>query len=542
MDSNEKTDSFNSIHSFIYTFTYEIDETIAKSDSLSNWKIEDSLEKLLKEKNDTAYNVSSYFTSKARKSIFNFEKKQEPSNIKSNKEKRISEPNAICENYRYNFEEKSLQYVIITKEKEYSLDLLDIKLAIFPQVNIGIITMNMEDPINNLSGIPKIERAMVINGCGRRLFFPSISKEGNSFINTQSLVIRGTNGKDIVYASLAEQYQNNHLYDIQPVFIDRLLGDEIKRKYQFSKFHSVLDDRMFACCYVNDTNVIKDLKKYNYSEKEYACYLPARMELDAKHNTSGLLYAYSFIDSSLDDCTCQNIELRKEKLKDHIYARWIDYGTIYGFNEYAMTCISGVDNKGTYDILRKSFLTQYIEMAKLCLMQRACINVIENDIVEACKLLQDSGNKGIEQVTKAWKKYIIFQSELFLPEVTFQEQGVEIYAYLKKFLKINELQEKIGNEMDNLHEYTDVLENKREAEHEGKVTSAMNYFSILLGAVAITDIWGFIDLLLCANKDVPTLFPIICETSVVINLAKLLSPLGLLAIITVIICRINRKP
>lgn len=493
-----------SYHTFIYTFTYSTEGYKEIKGEESQWEKIKNVEDILKsdEENEeewSAYNSVCYFTPKARNAIFNTQ----------------NDNTSVV--YRYKMPEgKTLKYVITLYEKEekISLPVEEIKLTLFPKIKVGIISINLVNyDAEKKDEISRIKRVAQINEWGRRLFFPNKSGKGdnqkNSYIETKGLGIYAMNEngemEEIISTDFAQQYEQNkrnkNSIDIKPQFIDDLLGTAIKNKYHIASFSSVFDDRMFTCSLVRDDFISAEMKTYNQEEGEYVCYLPNQMISNKNIETSSLLYGYVFIDSDLEYCSCQNKIFRKELLKKHIYDRWINYGTLYGFTEYSMTCIMD-ENEGSFHIVCKSFLTQYVEIVKLCLVQRAAINVIETDIVNSCKIIQPDQSASIDadQISKIWEKYIIFQNELYLPEVTFQEQGVEIYAFLKKFLKLEELNEQIGTELDNLHELTELMEDKRKAMNEEKTADTMNFFSILLGVAALADVLGLLDRVLVAKE------------------------------------------
>ncbi len=540
-----------SYHTFIYTFTYTTEEQQkgkGKNEYVQTWEKICDVEDILKgvtenEEQWAAYNSLCYFTPKARNAIFNT-KEDNTSVI-----------------YRYKIPKgKTLNYVITLCENEekISLPIEEMKLTLFEKIKVGILSIELVnyDDAKGKGGISRITRAAKINECGRRLFFPNKSGKGNdqqnSYIKTKGLGIYAMDEQggmeEIISTDFVQQYEQNNSIEIKPQFIDELLGSEIKDKYHIKDFSSVFDDRMFTCSLIRDDFVSTEMKKYSQEEGEYAYYLSNQMISNKDIETSSLLYGYVFIDSDLQYCSCQNRNFRKEVLKNHIYDRWIDYGTLYGFTEYSMTCIMD-ESEGSFNIVCKTFLTQYVEIVKLCLMQRAAINIIETDIVNSCKMIQPEQNESIDtdQISEIWEKYIIFQNELYLPEVTFQEQGVEIYDFLKKSLKIEKLNEQIGTELDNLHELTELLEDKRKARNEERTTDTMNFFSILLGVAALADVLGLLDRVFVAKTGNEASYFIINSLSAnaIRNMEIIVSILFLLILliiaISMVIGKISRK-
>lgn len=498
-----------SYHTFIYTFKYNECEEESKGKYEKVWEKIKDVEDILSGNTESeeeleAYNSLHYFNPKARNAIFN------------------TKNDNTSENYRYIMPVgKTLKYEIsLSKDDEkISLPIKGMKLTIYKRLKIGIISISVinydyieeDDVISSTREMEKMARVAQINEWGRRLFFPDRVINGEnkqkSYIETKALGIYAEDeyGKveEIVFTDFVQQYEENksnyNNMGIKPQFIDKLLGPKLKNDYKIKDFYSVFDDRMFTCCLVKDQFISDEMKIYDKEKEEYAYCLHGRKITNTDVDIGGMLYSYVFVDSDLTACSCQNTNFRRELLKKHIYDRWIDYGTLYGFTEYSMMCITG---EGGFPIVKKSFLTQYVELAKLCLMQRASINIIETDIVNFCKTINLGKKENIdsELVSEIWKKYIIFQCELYLPEVTFQEQGVEIYAFLKRYLEIEELNSQIEAEIDNLHELTELMDNKQIAENERKTTKAMNGLNIFLGLVALVDLLALIDRLFVAKE------------------------------------------
>ena len=148
--------------------------------------------------------------------------------------------------------------------------------------------------------------------------------------------------------------------------------------------------------------------------------------------------------------------MMKDKLKDHVLGRWVEAGTIHAATEYSLVCVTG-----ELDSLEKAvinpFLTIYVDMVKLALAQRAIITKIEYEGQQISNKINTQVDANHEpenvltEVEKVWQKYISFENQIYLPEVTYQEQGVEIYDILKRSMRIKELNDYVKEGLINLH-------------------------------------------------------------------------------------------
>lgn len=573
-----------SYHTFVYPFEFDgnLLETNDKKREKNNKKtscklgvdllIEDTEPDSLWEKetniddevNVDRYNIYNYFTAKARNIIFNTGLGSDTS----------------C-HYKYKKEKGTKAYYIISyKEKTDKentpivLDIRDIKLAIFPRVNIGILILETEndddiatenvdedDNIISFNRFKRFERVCKINEFGRRLFSPSINEERQTWIDATNLSIEWRKDESetaiktissdysvIVDECLKITEQKKYEYKFLK-FLQDILGKSVMEKLQGIK--PIIDERMFVNCIVRDDKIGKLLQQYDEEKKEYDIFQADKsftvkdLEKNPIKNKSALLYSFVFVDKSHDECSCQNKTMRIDLLKQHVYGRWIDKdtGTIQGITEHSFVSITG-EYSGLKDSVINPFLTQYTRMAIIALVQRAALNKIEEDIVDVCESKYTKIDIDTDKITKVWEKFVIFQNLLFLPEVTFQEQGAELYAYLKKAFKLETLNAQIENELDNLHEYAELIENKEEKKRSDTMNDSLAWLALLAVVSAITDgtVWihGMVEKISSAAGN--TLFEKICVVLAGNNCTAKKFDLGLnfvlIVVIWVIVCKV----
>ena len=196
-------------------------------------------------------------------------------------------------------------------------------------------------------------------------------------------------------------------------------------------------DRMYVGFYVKNF-LIGRIKKYSTRQHEYA-YL-------YDDDLSDQLYALAYIDRG--DATCQSKVMRKKLLQETIYDRWIDWGTIHTVTHNGFGCIAS--EGAPYDSVIMPFLTEYMEMMALVLLQR---NLLLEFHIEAKDLSIQFDSEELENLQK---RYVKFKTQVLLFEVTPQEQGYEIYRLMQKQLYIDEEKEKLDDIMNSLYEVANV--------------------------------------------------------------------------------------
>lgn len=315
---------------------------------------------------------------------------------------------------------------------------------------------------NNYRSLSDIKN---INQYGRRLYSPWIPLDLGNGIKTEcpdDLQIHI--GKDKIYSN----YENKGKADLnyKDKEIKYIFDDKNKHKSYTEKLNEIISkpeksyiienilnynrdesdkikieltnpDRMYVGFYVKNF-LIGRIKKYSTRQHEYA-YL-------YDDDLSDQLYALAYIDRG--DATCQSKVMRKKLLQETIYDRWIDWGTIHTVTHNGFGCIAS--EGAPYDSVIMPFLTEYMEMMALVLLQR---NLLLEFHIEAKDLSIQFDSEELENLQK---RYVKFKTQVLLFEVTPQEQGYEIYRLMQKQLYIDEEKEKLDDIMNSLYEVANV--------------------------------------------------------------------------------------
>lgn len=442
-----------SYHTFMYPFSYQgklvVNEELWKKDPVPDKKEvnrESKAEKDKKDKKDILlYNEYQYFFPQARKIIFNSDPEDS--------ERLVSE--------HYCFEEVHLKKdnfynikILDEKDepKEYNLVLNEIRLSIYPRFEIGIVTFETEYwPVSDTYSFSDV---LNINDFGRRLFPPCINEKLNSILTADEISIHINNEQKYSVQFNRGIYENEQEIE----FIRQILGIEDEGQ---TKIKSVLDDRMFVACLVRDDNIAgTPFLKNLFRDIE-----------DDEQKDAEKIYQFVFIDNTKGGCSCQSRRMLNQELRTHIYDRWVNCGTFHGITEYSFVCATG-EKDYLENIVINPFLTSYVDMAKMALAQRAALTKMENEIPEIPN--DEVSESELEKIRSIWKDYILLQSKLCLPEVTFQQQGVEIYQMLKEFLKINTMNSNMDEKLDNLHNIAELEYKRSEQESDDKINDILN--------------------------------------------------------------------
>ncbi len=172
---------------------------------------------------------------------------------------------------------------------------------------------------------------------------------------------------DFISYFLTGSYQGK-IYTADVFDSDGKLDDRVNKADGKTHYaiEPIIDDRMFTMCYLGDKSFSDRVKGYETQGSGNYAYLTL-------HDVMEDLYAFGFVDEH-GDCSCKNRVMLKDMLQKHVYARWIDYGTINVSSEYSFMCLSN----GMPPFLTNPFLTQYQQMVYIALAQRASLLSLEN--------------------------------------------------------------------------------------------------------------------------------------------------------------------
>lgn len=248
---------------------------------------------------------------------------------------------------------------------------------------------------------------------------------------------------DIVKASATKYVEYDGKYFNEEKAIDLEKGKREEEKKRKEKEQKEQKEKEQNDKEVENIDKSKDKEEIIFSNYKYG--------YQARYDVAKELYSILYIDPS--SSSCQSMNDIQTLLERDLYTRWIDYGTIYAITHHSFVALS---TKTCLDHLINTFLTLYVDMTILALIQRATIIVYQNYASLLTKGIErDSGtikqNK-INTLLNLHEKYIGFQNQLLFFEVSPEEQGMELYQMLVSSLYINEEKEALANQFQSLYD------------------------------------------------------------------------------------------
>ena len=320
-----------------------------------------------------------------------------------------------------------VKYVITKKDgldfKRYTLYVRFMNLN-FYSTGVGILSIFADN-----YDYPDREDVISINQYGRRIFHPFYADVHEHRETALSLAIEGLNG-GTVGGELDVPTKHN-----QPTsFIRNLIADAVT-PLEADAISPVLDDRMFVMSWYRTT------WQDNSFGEDFKGLLNA---------PDAFLYRYVYVDGLYP--TCQDKKLREKQLKDSLYTRWFDYGTIYGATRYSFVMLTTPDCP---DFLLQYFETIYLRLVELALIQRA--SILRFSRVLSRQELK-KGADTTAQFRDWYGAYIEFLNKFRFPEASAQEQGIELYDILCEKMRIKENADYLDNQFNERQEYLELQE------------------------------------------------------------------------------------
>lgn len=410
-----------SFHTFMFPFRWKIkgleDQPFSKQIALQNIRYAQSpgwercaIPPTIEKESDDLYNERNYFYEFVHPALYDDNSEQ---SLVRHFERREPKHGEIT--YR----------IVCGKEKNvYELNVRYVNLNLYA-TGVGVLSIYLDN-----DKYPKISDILAINQYGRRVFPPFIGDVGLRTEIAHSLEFSGLGD---VYFEDFSAYTNKVKSNTPAAFIPKMVHEVAEN----IELQPVVDDRMFVLCWYKNEGWTKIFKE------DYSGFL----------DNDELWYRFVFVDSN--DTTCQNKAMRRKIIGDATYERWQDWYSLYGISRYSLVYLT---NNGCPPYLTNYFETEYARMAELVLMQRASMLRFSAEVTQISKL---SGTKDFgDRVSSLYKEYIRFENRMYFREVTAQDQGIEMYQKLVEAMNLKELVEKLDREIEELHDYVQMREDR----------------------------------------------------------------------------------
>ena len=362
----------------------------------------------------------------------------------------------------------------------YELKLKNIYLYVY-ETQVGILTFELLN-----EKYSSIEDVMRINDSGRRVYPPFLGTK-NGVIGTKEAflpecvrLILGDGKHEFLETFPLKVFRKDHLEVAG--YIRELLGKGFRlytsrdeeAHYEYSP---TIDDRMYVVCWYGSNKWSRILKRKNKRGRFF-------------YETSDMWYRFMYHDGSF--LNCQHPEMMRQLIEKSTYKRWANFGTFYGITRYSLTCLTSLD-AFNYNVIREHMRRHYAHMARLLLALRASIlkfsvEVAEiSDEIKKRKGEQEVGKDISDLVEELHARYIRFINRMWFPEITPQEQGIEMYHQGLEVMRLHEEIQNLKDEIRELYEYVE-LSYERHANDQVNILTILG--AIFMPLMLITGILG----------------------------------------------------
>ncbi|SFV51985.1 FIG00935632: hypothetical protein [hydrothermal vent metagenome] len=369
----------------------------------------------------------------------------------------------FCKNATsYYFEKRNItnKYIITlkadkTNPQTYTLDLTGITLRVF-DTGVAILAFEIENHTYN-----DLKDIFNINEYGRRIY-PQFLTENYNKEETYKAFLAFS----LEVNGIKEEFDQTNYNEVKIAnFIRHTLGSTFTtNKKEKSRYYiqPLLDDRMFVVSHILN-NCFSDNIKNGYNDS---------------------WYEYVFLDK-YGNKMVHNSTMQKELITKATYARWQEWGTLYGITRYSFVVLTDRGDFGK-NVILNHVKTLYFQMVTLSLATRATILRFSDEITALSDI--DTKNRDLTQkISHLYKNYLRFKNKLYFKEITPQEQGIELYDKIREMMRIDSDIADLSYEIASLNNYAFLIDEREEKEQMNKLTKLGTY---LLPPSLVAGIFG----------------------------------------------------
>lgn len=353
----------------------------------------------------------------------------------------ISQTSAnLAVNYRYTGIAPDSVYRILYMTKEhgvlfYDLPIDYIILRHLPQLQAGFLIIAVKN-----QAYSSLTEMKAINQYGRRIYDPFLPKD--KFLLESALDLLILNPADtsdslelpsqLAYQSYQRQIKTAPRDLLASFFKGFAIFPENIQK-ESKALEIIVDDRMF---------VHSLLKVADKGTEELIKDTTCLDSLTLKQQKE--LYAITYVDKT--DSTCQSQDMLKQLLAQSVYSRWSDYSSVYLATQHSFILLA---NSGLPDFLIQYFLSEYLDLVLIVLSQR--VGFLHFSQRAGLAVKDDS-----EAILSLHEDFVTFKNQFLLPEVSAQEQAIELYALLQSVLYIDKHLSLLDNQLASLNDINQI--------------------------------------------------------------------------------------
>ena len=169
----------------------------------------------------------------------------------------------------------------------------------------------------------------------------------------------------------------------------------------------------------------------------------------------------------------------EELLEKSTYVRWKDYKTLYGISRYSFSAWS--DNGFINDHMKN----QYFQLVSLVIAQKATIISLNEKMNNLINRIINGKDDETYESNEETKEYLTYLSKMHFSEITQQEQGIELYDFFQKQMRIKELLEELDLKIKTLNEKLERDSDKRDEEREKQNQNKIEKYGMIFAIVGL---------------------------------------------------------
>ena len=377
----------------------------------------------------------------------------------------------ICHYERREPKERTVEYRVQVKEKEYVLRLDALNLNLY-STGVGILAFYLANEKEEQKDEYSVRD---INQFGRRIMPPHSGEfdPDNRRLLASSISICGLKENNGGYQDTFDYQEKSGQRGLdaiwQPAYFITKLIEDLSPDLIVTP---VIDDRMLVNCWYGNNDLSSQVKE------------------DAKTTSDHFVmgdfwYKYVFVDNGEDD-SCLNKQMKEKLLEKSTYFRWQELGTLYGVSRYSFVVLTD-ESWFAKNILAMHMRTIYSRIFELIIIQRASMLRFSGEVTKV-GALEGSNNKEVAmRIGSLYKEYIRFVNQIYFRHVTVQDQGIELYEMLMNQFASNEQIKDLDEEIGELYQYITLLVDQNRNENGEKLNLIA---AIFLPATLLTGLFG----------------------------------------------------
>lgn len=343
-------------------------------------------------------------------------------------------------NYHYTGIVSDSVYRIVYMTKDHGILFYDllidyIMLRHLPHLQAGFLVIAVKN--QSYSSLTDMK---AINQYGRRIYDPFLPEDKSLSESALDLLILNladtsdpvSTPSQLAYQSYQRQIKTAPQNLLASFFKDFAIFPENSQK-ESKALEIIVDDRMF----------VHSLLKVAEAEAEKLIDDTTCLDsLTVQQQKE--LYAIAYIDK--ESATCQSQDLLKQLLAQSVYSRWSDYGSVYLATQHSFMLLA---KSSLPDFLIPYFLSEYLDLVLIVLSQRVGFLHFSKRAGLAVK-----GDSKV--ILRLHEDFVTFKNQFLLPEVSAQEQAVELYDLLQSVLYIDKHLSLLDNQLDSLNDINQI--------------------------------------------------------------------------------------